>query len=65
MPRFAPLLALPFMSCAIAAFAHPAALPHTHGAEVDASLTTYAVAGLAFALSGAILLSRRLRAAKA
>ena len=65
MPRFAPLLALPLMSCAKAAFAHSAPLPHSHGAEAETSPIIYAVAGLAFVLSGLIALSRRLKTAKA
>ncbi|MFG6564984.1 hypothetical protein ACGYLI_12265 [Sulfitobacter sp. 1A13421] len=65
MPRFAPLLALPLSSLAMAAFAHSAPLPHSHGGESDGSLAVYAVAGLAFAVSGVILVMRHLKTAKA
>ncbi|MEQ5828629.1 hypothetical protein J3456_14785 [Sulfitobacter sp. NFXS29] len=65
MPRFAPLLALPLMSLAMAAFAHTAPLPHGHGAKSDGSLAVYIVAGLAFVLSGLILAMRHLKTAKA
>ena len=53
------------MSLAMAAFAHPAPLPHGHGAESDGSLAVYIVAGLAFVLSGLILAMRHLKTAKA
>ena len=64
MPRFAPLLALPLMSLAMAAFAHSAPLPHSHGGEGDGSLAVYLIAASAFALSGGILVLRRLKTAK-
>ncbi|MFG6560634.1 hypothetical protein [Sulfitobacter sp. 1A15299] len=65
MPRFAPLLALPLSALAMAAFAHSAPLPHSHGGEGDGSLAVYLIATAAFALSGVILILRRSKSAKA
>ncbi|MFG6567511.1 hypothetical protein [Sulfitobacter sp. 1A13679] len=65
MPRFAPLLALPLMSLAMAAFAHSAPLPHSHGGEGDGSFAVYLIAAAAFPLSGVILVLRRLKTGQA